>query len=602
LIHQPLPVVTLVAMLGSTIMRPKIGRQDFLLFPSTSIFNASAFTEANPDLIFHIGIFLAALPTKSFNRCRTNFMNLTKLQWWERFQKYYTEFPEVGLAVDLSRMNVDDAFFASMEPKIQKAFAEMDALEKGAIANPDENRMVGHYWLRNPSLAPTPEIRTEIESALTQIKSFAAKIHNGEIRGEGGSFKNFLLIGIGGSALGPQFVANALSDPETDKLKPFFFDNTDPDGMNRVLAIIDQDLSKTLTIVVSKSGGTKETRNGMLVAEAAYKKVGLNFGNHAVAVTMGGSELDKYATTNRWTEKFPMWDWVGGRTSELSAVGLLPAALQGFNLDDLLVGASICDKLTSKNVAKKNPAALLALAWFASGNGKGTKNMVVLPYKDRLELFSKYLQQLLMESLGKELDRDKKVVNQGITVLGNKGATDQHSYIQQLRDGLNDYFAIFIEVLKDQKNPSLDVEPGVTSGDFLHGFYLGTREALAESGRESITITIGAVNAKSVGLLIALFERAVGIYASLVNINAYHQPGVEAGKKAAGNVISTQNKITSLFFQNVGKDFSLPEIGTMIGASEDLELIFKICEHLQSNKKIKKTGGCDLGVIRFGSL
>ena len=139
-------------------------------------------------------------------------MNLTKLQWWERFQKYYTGFPELGLAIDLSRMNVDDAFFAAMEPKIQKAFADMDALERGAIANPDENRMVGHYWLRNAALAPTPEIRREIEDALVKIKDFTAKIHFGAIHGAGGAFKNFLLIGIGGSALGPQFVANALGD------------------------------------------------------------------------------------------------------------------------------------------------------------------------------------------------------------------------------------------------------------------------------------------------------------------------------------------------------------------------------------------------------
>ena len=531
-------------------------------------------------------------------------MNLTKLQWWDRFQKYYTEFPELGLAVDLSRMNVDDSFFAGMEPKIQKAFAEMDALEKGAIANPDEKRMVGHYWLRNPSLAPTPEIRREIEDALEKIKSFAAKIHAGELRGAGGAFKNFLLIGIGGSALGPQFVANALSHPETDKLKPFFFDNTDPDGMNRILAMIRASLNQTLTIVVSKSGGTKETRNGMLIAEAAYKKAGLEFGKHTVAVTMSGSELDKYATNNHWLEKFPMWDWVGGRTSELSAVGLLPAALQGFNIDEMLAGASDCDKLTRSKLVKGNPAALLALAWFESGNGKGSKNMVVLPYKDRLELFSKYLQQLMMESLGKELDRDQKVVNQGITVLGNKGATDQHSYIQQLRDGLNDYFATFIEVLKDQKATSLDVEPNVTSGDFLHGFYLGTRQALAENNRESITVTIGEVSAKNIGLLIALFERAVGFYASLVNINAYHQPGVEAGKKAAGNVIALQNGITKLLSGNQGKTYSVSEIGKAIQADQELELIFKICEHLKSNPnhKIQKSFGSSPFDSRFGAV
>ena len=302
-------------------------------------------------------------------------MNYTKLQWWERFQKYYTSFPELGLAIDLSRMNVDGTFFATMEPKIQKAFVDMDALEAGAIANPDEKRMVGHYWLRNPSLAPTPEIRREIEEALANIKAFTAKVHAGEIVGAGGPFKNFLLIGIGGSALGPQFVAHALGNPRKDELKPFFFDNTDPDGMNRTLATIGKKLNRTLCIIISKSGGTKETRNGMLVAQAAYEKAGLNFAQHAVAITMAGSELDKCAYTSKWIARFPMWDWIGGRTSELSAVGLLPAALQGLDIDGLLTGAKMADIASRSKTIKLNPSAQLALAWFASGNGKGTKNM-----------------------------------------------------------------------------------------------------------------------------------------------------------------------------------------------------------------------------------
>ena len=266
-------------------------------------------------------------------------MNYTKLQWWERFQKYHMSFPSVGLALDLSRMNVDDAFFAGMEGPVQKAFAALAALETGAIANPDENRMVGHYWLRNAALAPTAEITAEIVRALAQIQAFAAKIHQGATAGAGGTFKNYLLVGIGGSALGPQFVANALGDPRTDKLKPHFFDNTDPDGMNRVLATLGPDLNRTLCIVISKSGGTKETRNGMLVAQAAYEQAGLHFGRHCVAVTTLGSELDKVAVKNEWLERFPMWDWVGGRTSELSAVGLLPAALQGLDITGMLTGA-----------------------------------------------------------------------------------------------------------------------------------------------------------------------------------------------------------------------------------------------------------------------
>src|SRR5207248_8281592 len=118
-----------------------------------------------------------------------------------------------------------------MEAPMQKAFAAMNALEKGAIANPDENRMVGHYWLRDPALAPALSIRQEIEATVAKIKSFAATVHEGKVRGTNGPFKNLLLIGIGGSALGPQFVTNALAQPGKDRLAPCFFDNTDPDGI-----------------------------------------------------------------------------------------------------------------------------------------------------------------------------------------------------------------------------------------------------------------------------------------------------------------------------------------------------------------------------------
>jgi glucose-6-phosphate isomerase len=524
-------------------------------------------------------------------------MNYSKQEWWERFQKYYTEFSTLALAVDLSRMNVDDAFFAKMEPRMQKAFADMAALEAGAIANPDENRMVGHYWLRNPLLAPTPEIRREIEETVVRIKDFATKIHTGEIHGAGGAFKNYLLIGIGGSALGPQFVAHALGNPKTDRLKPFFFDNTDPDGMDRVLMTIGSDLNRTLCIVISKSGSTKETRNGMLVAEDAFRHTGLDFGQHAVAITTQGSELDKRAVANEWITRFPTWDWIGGRTSVLSAVGLLPAALQGIDITNLLLGACECDKQTRIKNVKVNPASLLSLALFVSGNGKGAKNMVILPYKDRLELFSKYLQQLVMESLGKEHDLDRRVVNQGIVVLGNKGATDQHSYVQQLRDGLNNFFVTFIEVLKDGSGQSLMVEPRVSSGDYLHGFYLGTRQALAEKGRESVTITVNEVSPFVVGILIALFERAVGFYASLININAHHQPGVEAGKEAAGKVIQIQCQIQEFLSKQSGKAFTVEEIANGIDRSEDSEHVFKICEHLSTNQEIETYKSFDSRIL-----
>ena len=510
-------------------------------------------------------------------------MNFSKQQLWERFQKYYSEFPTLGLSIDLSRMHFADDFFSKMESPMQKAFAAMSELEKGAIANPDENRMVGHYWLRNPALAPTTEIRREIEETIAAIQEFSAQVHQGAIKGARGNFKNLLLIGIGGSALGPQFVSHALSNPKTDKLQLFSFDNTDPDGMDRVLAAIGDDLGETLTIVISKSGGTKETRNGMLEAQAAYEAAGLKFGNHAVAITQTGSELDKYAVKNEWIRRFPMWDWVGGRTSELSAVGLLPAALQGFDIISMLAGAKACDEQTRIAEVRKNPAAQLALMWYSAGNGVGSKAMVVLPYKDRLELFSKYLQQLIMESLGKEKDLNGKQVQQGISVFGNKGSTDQHAYIQQLREGLNNFFVTFIEVLKDREGVSMEVEPSVHSGDFLNGFYLGTRQALFENGRESVSLTINAVTPFSVGMLIALFERAVGFYASLININAYHQPGVEAGKKAASAVIELQLKVGEALKSSGSVGATVNSIAAKINLPDDIETIFKICEHLFAN-------------------
>lgn len=508
-------------------------------------------------------------------------MRADKLELWRRYTDFYREFPAANLAMDFCRMDFTREFLSRMEPKVQSALDAMEKLEAGAIANPDENRMVGHYWLRNPALAPTPEIAREIETTLADIKDFAAKVHFGSVRGKGGPFKHILVIGIGGSALGPQFVAHALGNPNKDQLSVHFFDNTDPDGMDRVIESLGNGLSQTLCIVISKSGGTKETRNGMLEAKAAYERCGLVFEEHAVAITMRGSELDKCAA--KWIRRFPMWDWVGGRTSQLSAVGLLPAALQGLDVDGLLSGAKACDQVNRNRSTLDNPAAMLALAWYFAGNGRGEKNMVVLPYKDRLELFSKYLQQLIMESLGKELDLNGNRVNQGLTVFGNKGATDQHSYVQQLRDGLDNFFAVFIEVLRDRNSPSMEVELGSTSGDFLEGFLLGTREALYESGRRSLTITVPFVSAFTIGVLIALFERAVGIYAVLININAYHQPGVQAGKAAADAILQLQSKVFAFLRSNRGNSFSAEEIADKLGLATEVERIFKLCNHLSQN-------------------
>lgn len=502
---------------------------------------------------------------------------------WKRYCENLCHISELGLSLDISRMNFDAGFFKRMEPVQQMAFAAMKELEGGAIANPDEGRMVGHYWLRAPELAPTAAMSAEIEFTVRAVREFAADVHEGIIVSAGGRrFSRMLIIGIGGSALGPQFVADALSGAG-DMLRPYFLDNTDPDGMERVFGQIGAGLGETLAIVISKSGATKETRNGMLETMAAYSRQDLDFSKHAVAITGSGSELDDLALEQGWLARFPMWDWVGGRTSVTSAVGLLPAALQGLDIEALLEGARICDAKTRVPETGKNPSALLALMWYWGSSGAGERDMVLLPYKDRLLLFSRYLQQLIMESIGKEKDLAGKVVNQGLSVYGNKGSTDQHAYVQQLREGVNNFFVTFIEVLKERDGEPLLVEPGVTSGDYLAGFLQGTREALTEAGRESMTITVEKIDAKTVGALIALYERAVGLYAALVNINAYHQPGVEAGKKAATQVISLQKLVVNFLAAAPGREFSAAGVARALAHPEKTEQVFRILRHLAAN-------------------
>jgi len=321
--------------------------------------------------------------------------------------------------------------------------------------------------------------------------------------------------------------------------------------------------------------------------------VGLDFARHAVAITGAGSALEKEAKD--WLARFPMWDWVGGRTSEFSAVGLLPAALQGLDIDALLAGAAACDDVTRSHDTKKNPAALMALMWHQATGGKGSKDLVVLPYKDRLLLFSRYLQQLIMESLGKRLDLQGNRVDQGISVYGNKGSTDQHAYVQQLRDGVPNFFVTFVRVL-EEGGSGVAVEPGVTAGDYLHGFLLGTRQALFENDRPSMTLTIRRVDARAIGVLIALFERAVGFYATLVNINAYHQPGVEAGKKAAAAVLQLQAEVAGSL--GVQPRTSV-EIAATLGKADAVETIYLILEHLAANGRAKASDGPDPESRRF---
>ncbi len=444
--------------------------------------------------------------------------------------------------LDLSHSALREEDVEAQRPALQAALAAMAELEAGCVANPDEGRQVGHFWLRAPGLAPEPALGEQIRATVEDVERFAAAVHSGAVAPpEGGAFTKVVLCGIGGSALGPMLLADALASASAP-MSLTVLDNTDPEGIDAALSRVGS-LQDALVVVISKSGGTPETRNGMLEVQRALAAEGLSLGPRAVAITTDGSKLHGRAVEEGWLQTFPMWDWIGGRTSVTSAVGLVPGALIGMDVRAFLAGAAAMDDATRRADVFANPAAMLACFWHHEGSGVGDRAMAVLPYKDRLLLLSRYLQQLVMESIGKQRDRQGREVCQGLTVYGNKGSTDQHAFVQQLRDGRHDFFVTFVRVLRDRAGPHFEVEPGVTTGDYLDGFWQGTRRALRESGRSSATICVDRIDERVLGALVALFERTVAIYAELIDTNAFHQPGVEAGKKAAADVLALQAKL-----------------------------------------------------------
>ena len=506
-------------------------------------------------------------------------VNCNNLRDWEKFSNYLWFSDELQTWLDISKVNFDLKDFQEIKNKFNDVFAALDELEKGAISNKDENRQVGHYWLRNSSISPNENIKNIIDDEVLKINKFSNQIHNGEISNKKGEpFTDVLWIGIGGSGLGPLLIIESLQKKHNG-LNFSFIDNVDPFLISEKLVELNERLSRTLFVVVSKSGGTPEPRIAMEIIRKNVEEKGLDWCANSIAITMTDSELYKKASNEKWLEIFNLPDWVGGRTSITSSVGLLAISLIKENIYDFLKGASIMDHVTRSKDILSNPAALLSASWFFCGEGLGKRDMVVLPYRDRLQVFSKYLQQLIMESLGKKNDRDGNIVHQGISVFGNKGSTDQHAYVQQLRDGIDNFFCLFIELLDEPDD--LNIFELDNPKSYLSGFLQGTRTALTNQNRQSITITLSEFNVRNLGAIIALFERAVSFYAELININAYDQPGVEAGKKAASDVILYQRQVKNIIEK--GERLKFLEICDKLNGPNP-EMIFFILRQLCFNK------------------
>ncbi|QSH40553.1 glucose-6-phosphate isomerase [Lentisphaerota bacterium ZTH] len=486
-------------------------------------------------------------------------------RWIERNHKYTLVDGETGFSISFAGMKFEDSDLEKMAPRFERAAKQMTELEAGAVKNPDENRKVTHF---------SDRIEYPKSELFTAVEDFAEAVRSSRVEGAGGKFESVVINGIGGSALGPQLMQFAINGPfwnelteqlRSDNPKIYFLDNTDPAGFADVAEVIDP--ATTLVVTISKSGGTQETRNNMIAFESLYAETDLDFSSHAVAITMKDSQLWKHAEEKQWLQVFEMAESIGGRTSETSIVGHLPAALAGIDFAAFLEGACHMDQWTRCSNAVRNPAYMLAAMWYIAGSGKGDRNMVIVPYADRLVLLSRYFQQLVMESLGKELDLDGNVVHQGLNVFGNKGGTDAHAFIQQLNDGRDDFFITFIEVLKD--DVILPIDDSTSMGTYLHGFKEGLSAALRSKGRQVIDIRIDEICEYSLGMIIALYERAVAVYAEFININAFHQPGVQAYKLAARSILELREKMLDKVIEMDGFSGTAAALSAEIGMADD---------------------------------
>ncbi len=432
---------------------------------------------------------------------------------------------------------------------VNNMFAERLGQEQGMKRNwiddlQDEARKAHHRIRSNkPGFMKLPFEQDEVVAEIKKLASERAK-----------DYDNYVVLGIGGSALGNIAVQTALNDPYynmNEKARQgyprlFVPDNVDPERFVSLLEILD--LEKTIFNVTSKSGSTAETMSLYLLArEAVAKEVGEdNLAEHFIAITSSDSGYLKEIAEREGYPCFHIPKDVGGRFSVLTPVGMVSAAFTGVNISELLAGAARMAHRCQSEEIWDNPAYLHGALQYLAYN-KGKRMSVMMPYSHALKDVADWYRQLWAESLGKKVNRQGETVNVGPTPIKALGATDQHSQVQLYMEGPYDKIITFIEVAE----MSVDIEiPKIYQDldglNYLGGHSLGkllntekkaTERALTKRGRANATIKLPEISAYTLGQLFYLLEMETAFVGELFNIDTYNQPGVELGKKFAYGIL-----------------------------------------------------------------
>jgi glucose-6-phosphate isomerase len=434
------------------------------------------------------------------------------------------------------------------ECKLEHAIAAMFAGER---INATENRAALHVALRadRSVMLDGKDVTQEVKKTLTAMGRLARGVHSGTVKsGAGRPFTDVVNIGIGGSDLGPRLACAALEPYSMPRPRAHFVSNVDGAAMASALKTLDP--RSTLFVVISKTFTTQETlMNARSAVAWLAKKLGRKgAGRNLCAVTSAPERAVEFGVAAE--RVFPMWDWVGGRYSLWSAVGLPIALATGMKtFDELLAGAREMDAHFRAAPLEHNLPVTLALLEVWNATFRGVPSRAVVPYDERLKLLPSYLQQLEMESCGKRVTRDGEAVSYPTTPLtwGSAGTDGQHAYFQWLHQGTEPVAADFIACRRAHHRL-----PG--HHDALIANFLAQTEALAfgtagaeaaklppyrvfEGNRPTTSIVLDSLTPRALGALIALYEHKVYAQSVIWDINAFDQWGVELGKHLAGRIL-----------------------------------------------------------------